>query len=105
MGEQLGLGRIADVEYGEPTVAPGGIGEVAGDESVVQREAPLLGPTRRLAAARPHAGNPPLADDLGPGWLRQVDDRQHLVGELGIMDPDAGVRAATYPDAIRDDPS
>jgi hypothetical protein len=29
----------------------------------VQRETPALGPTRRLAAARPHARNPPLADE------------------------------------------
>jgi hypothetical protein len=65
MGEQLGPGRIADIEHGEPAIAPGAIGEVAGDEGVVQRVAPALGPTRRLAAARPHARNPPLADDLG----------------------------------------
>ena len=80
MGEQLGPGRIADVEHGEPAVMPGGIGEVAGDESVVQRVAPTLWPTRRLAATRPHAGDPPLADNLRPGRLRHVDDCQHLVG-------------------------
>src|SRR6516165_10441171 len=60
MGEELGPGRIADVEHGEPTVAPGGIGEVAGDQRMVQRVAAALRPTRRLAA-RPHAGDPPLA--------------------------------------------
>jgi hypothetical protein len=60
MGEQLGPGRIADVEHGEPAVASGGIGEVAGDESVVQRVASPLWPTRRLAAVRPHARDPPI---------------------------------------------
>jgi hypothetical protein len=49
MGEQLGPSRIADVEHGEPAVVPSGIGEVAGDESVVQRVSPALRPTRRLA--------------------------------------------------------
>ncbi len=28
---------------------------------------PALGPNQRLAATRPHAGDPPLADDIGPG--------------------------------------
>jgi hypothetical protein len=74
MGEQLGPGRIADVEHGEPAFAPGGIGVVAGDQGMVQRVAPALGPTRRLAATRPHPGDPPLADDLGPGRLRHVDE-------------------------------
>ena len=44
-------------QHGEPAVAPGAIGEVAGDEGVVERIAPALGPLRRLAAARPHAGS------------------------------------------------
>src|SRR5438034_2189280 len=83
VGEQLRPGRIADIEHCEPAVAPGVIGEVAGDEGVVQCVTPALGPTRRLTAARPHARNPPLADDLGPGWLANVDYRQHLIGKRG----------------------
>jgi len=45
-------------------------------------------------------GDPPLADDLGPGRLGHIGDRQHLVGELGIVDRDVSVATADVPDAM-----
>ena len=104
MREQLGSGRIADIENGKSAVAPGAIGKVAGDERVMQGITAAFGPTRCLAAACPHAGNPPLTDDLGSGRLCHVDDRQHLVAELGVVDRDVGVTAADIPDAMRPHP-
>jgi hypothetical protein len=35
MGEQLGPGRVADIEHSEAAVAPGAIGKVAGNEGIV----------------------------------------------------------------------
>ena len=49
-------------------------------------------------------GDPPLADDLGPGRLGHIGDRQHLVGELEVVNRDIGVAAANVPDAMQPHP-
>ena len=42
VADKLRLGRIGDIEHGKAAVAPGAVGEVAGDQRVMQRVAPAL---------------------------------------------------------------
>src|SRR5580693_6288929 len=48
MRKESRLGRIGDVEHGEPAVEPGAVGGGAGDDGVVQGIAAALRPLRRL---------------------------------------------------------
>ena len=93
--------RIGDVHHGQAAVAPGGIGDVAVEQRMVQCVALAGGPGRRLAAAAPHARDPAAADDLRLLRIRHIDDSEDVVGEIGEVDRGVRIAAAGIPDAVR----
>ena len=95
------LGRIGDVDHGQAAVAPGGVGDVAVEQRVVQRVALAGGRGRRFAAGAPHARYPAAPHDLRLARLRHVDDGEDVVGEIGEVDRGVRVAPAHVPDAVR----
>ena len=101
--QQLRRGRVGNVEDRQAAVAPRRIGEVAGDDRVVQRVA-LAGPARRLAGGLVHPRQPEPPDHLGPGRVLHVDDRQHMVGKALPVARGIGIAPADIPQPVQPQP-
>ena len=97
----FGLAGSPTSTMASPPSRHAAIGEIAGDQPVMQRVAPAFRPGRRLAAAGPHARQPELADHFRLGRLLHVDDDQDMVGKFRQMHRDIGVALADIPDAMR----
>jgi hypothetical protein len=97
----FGRAGSATLDHGQSAIAPGGVGELAIDQRMMQRVSLAGGPARRLAATTPHAGEPAAPHELRFARLRHVDDREDVIGEIGEVDRGVGIAPAHVPDPVR----
>src|SRR5215472_14892082 len=101
MGQKLDIGGIGNIQHRHAAIAPCAKGIRSRDKPVMDGVAKLWVPTGRLAPRRMHALDPPLADDLGLGWVGHVNHSEHMVRETIEMDRRKGVFAAVVPEPMR----
>src|SRR5450759_4703456 len=101
VADELRVRRIGNVENCETAVAPRRVGEIAGNQCMMQGKSFAFRPGRRFAAAGPNAGKPPFAGHMWLCGIGHVDDRRYLVAEMREMDRRISIAPSDIPDAMR----
>ena len=96
----FGLRAVGDVHHHEPAVAPRAVSGIAVDDRMMQAEAAVRAPARRLARLRVHAGQPVAPRFLRLRGIGHVDGHEDVVGEAVEHRRDIGPAAAGVPDAV-----
>ena len=98
--DQLRLAAVGDVHHDEPAVAPRAVSGIAVDDRMMQAEAAVVAPARRLARRRVHAGQPVAAGFLRLRGISHVDGHEDVIGEAVEHRRDVGPTASGVPDAV-----